>query len=128
DLAGERAFADTRHVRLRHAENLLDALRSDAEADSRTGRDRARGRDERIRPVIEIEERPLCAFEEHALAVTERTIDEERRVGDVRSDALRECELSGHDLLDVERLELVDALQPDVLLRRGELELLTQDL
>jgi len=30
--------------------------------------------------VIEVEERPLCPFEEHSLAVTERTIDQERRV------------------------------------------------
>ena len=35
---------------------------------------------------------------------------------------------SRHDVLDVERLELVHALQPDVLLRDRELELLAEDL
>src|SRR5262249_10874690 len=47
---------------------------------------------------------------------------------DVRAEPVRERELRADDLLDVERLEAVDALEPDVLLRHGELELLAQDL
>ena len=46
--------------------------------------DRVRRGDEGIRPVVEVEQRPLGALEEHALAVAERPVDEERRVRDVR--------------------------------------------
>ena len=55
-------------------------------------------------------------------------MDEERRIGDVRRQPLREAEVGRDDLLDVEGLELVHPLQPDVLLLHGELELLAQDL
>ncbi len=58
----------------------------------------------------------------------QRAIDEERRVRDVRRQPLGEAELRRHDLLDVVGLELVHALEPDVLLLDGELELLAQDL
>ena len=49
-------------------------------------------------------------------------------VGDEGAEPLRVVEVRLDDLLDVERLELVDALQPDVLLGDGELELLAEDL
>ena len=128
DLARERPLADARHVRLGDAEHLVDAVRPDPEAHRGAGGDRARGGHERVRPVIEIEQRALRALEEHPLTGAQRAIDEERRVRDVRCEPLREAELRRDDVLDVERLELVHPLQPDVLLLDGELELLAQDL
>ena len=60
-------------------------VRPDPEArPRRRAGDRVRRRDERIRAVVEVEQRPLRALEQHALAVAERSVDEQRRVGDVR--------------------------------------------
>ncbi len=61
--------------------------------DGRAGGDRARRGDERIRPVVEVEQRALRAFEEDAFAGPERSVDEERRVRDAGRDPLREAEL-----------------------------------
>ena len=128
DLGRERALADAGHVGLRDAEDLVDAVRADAEADRRPGRDRARRGDERVRAVVEVEQRSLGALEEHVVAVAERAIDEERRVCHVRAQPLRIALVGVGDLLEVERLDLVHALEPDVLLRDRELDLLAQDL
>jgi hypothetical protein len=35
--------------------------------------------------VVEVEQRPLGALEKHPLALVERTMYEQRRVGDVRA-------------------------------------------
>ena len=74
DLARERPLADPGHVRLGDAENLVDAVGADPEADRRPGRDRARGRDERVRAVVEVEQRPLRSLEEDAVAALERAM------------------------------------------------------
>ena len=129
DLARERALADTRDVRLCDAQHLVDPLRPDPEAHRGAGRDRARRRDERVRAVIEIEQRALGAFEEDALAgsrsARSTSSDVSATYGASRS-AKPSC--VDDDVLDVERLEVVHALQPDVLLRDRELELLPEDL
>ena len=91
DLARERPLADPRHVRLRDADDLVDPVRPDPEADGRPGRDRAGRRDERVRAVVEVEQRPLRALEEHALARLQGPMHEQRRVGDVRRAAARAC-------------------------------------
>ena len=78
--------------------------------------------------MVEVEQRSLRALEQHAPPVAQRAIDEQRRVGDVRREALRVGERTRDDLLDVERLDLVHPLEPDVLLAGGELDLLAQDL
>ena len=58
----------------------------------------------------------------------ERAVDEQRRVGDVGREPLGVRKRQRDDLLDVERLDAVDPLEPDVLLARRELDLLAQDL
>ena len=128
DLGRERAFADAGHVGLRDTEDLVDAVRPDAEADRRPGGDRARRGDERVRAVVEVEQRSLRPLEQHVVAVAERAIDEQRGVGDVRAQPLRVALVGVRDLLEVERLDLVHPLEPDVLLRDRELDLLAQDL
>ena len=72
--------------------------------------------------------RPLRPLEEDALAVAKRAVDEERGVGDVGPEALRVPLVGVLHLLGVERIDLVDALQPHVLLPHRELDLLVQDL
>ena len=101
----------------------------DPEAHCGAGSDRARRGDERVRAVVEVEQRSLRALEEHVVAVAERAIDEQRGVGDVRAQPLRV------PLVGVRRpprasngVDLVDALEPDVLLGDRELDLLAQDL
>ena len=78
--------------------------------------------------MIEVEQRGLRAFEEHALAVAQRTVDEQGRVRDVGPQPLRVALGARDDLLQVERCRAVDALEPDVLLGERDLDLLAQDL
>ena len=77
DLARERPLADAGHVGLGDSEDLVDPLRPEAEADRSPGGDRARGRDEGIRAVVEVEQRPLGALEEDAPPVAQGAIDEQ---------------------------------------------------
>ena len=90
--------------------------------------DRVRRGHERIRAVVEVEQRRLSALEEHGLAVLERVLDQEGRVRDVRAQPLRVALDLLRDLLEVERRGAVDALEPDVLLGERDLDLLAQDL
>src|SRR5258706_318704 len=59
DLRREGALADARHICLRHAEHLVEPLRADPHADRGIRGDGVRRRDERIRAVVEVEQRRL---------------------------------------------------------------------
>ena len=78
--------------------------------------------------MVEVEQRRLRALEQHVLAVAQRLVDEQRRVADDRAQPLRVALVAGGDLLEVEAVDLVDALEPDVLLGERDLDLLAQDL
>jgi len=108
DLAGERALADARDVRLRDADDLVDPLGADAEAHRRTGCDGARRRDERVGAVVEVEQCPLRTLEENPPSFAKRSVDEQRRVGDVGSEPLRVRKRQRDDLLRLERIDAVD--------------------
>jgi hypothetical protein len=128
DLGRERPLADPRDVGLRDADDGVDAVRPDADADcGRPGNGSGRGH-ERIRAVVEVEQRPLRSFEQHEPALAQRAVDEQRGVGDVRSQPLRELLVARRQLLELERLCAVDAFEPDVLLGERDLDLLAQDL
>ena len=71
--------------------------------------------------MVEVKERALGALEEHVVASPEGTIDEERRVRDEGCEPLGEGELRRDHVVEVEGLELVHPLQPDVLLGDREL-------
>ena len=66
-LGGERAFADARGVGLGDAEHEADGARPEARARRRLAGDRVRRGDVRIGAVIDVEQRALRAFEQHAL-------------------------------------------------------------
>ena len=87
---GNGPAPDAGDVGLRDADHLVDPRRPDPDARRGGARDRVRRGDERIRAVVEVEQRPLRAFEEDPLALAERRVDEERRVRDVRPEALRQ--------------------------------------
>jgi hypothetical protein len=70
----------------------------------------------------------LCALKEDALAIAESVVDEERRVRDVGGEPVGVPKVRRGHLVGVERLQLVNALEPDVLLGDGELDLLAEDL
>ena len=78
--------------------------------------------------MVEVEQRPLRALEEDEAAVAQRAIDQERRVRDVRPEPLRVALVARRDVLEVDRLRPVDLLEPVVLLRERDLDLLAQDL
>ena len=54
--------------------------------------------------------------------------DEQRGVADDRAEPLRIALVAGRDLVEVEAVDLVDALEPDVLLGERDLDLLAEDL
>ena len=56
------------------------------------------------------------------------SVDEQRGVADDRAQPLRVALVAGGDLLEVEAVDLVDALEPDVLLGERDLDLLAEDL
>ena len=78
--------------------------------------------------MIEVEQRALSALEENALpgrSARSTRSDVSATYGPSRS---AYPSWACDDLLDIERLEAVDALEPHVLLRDRQLELLAQDL
>ena len=86
-LGRERPAADARRVRLHDADDALDRARPDAGAGAHAARDRVARRDERIRAVVEVEERRLRAFEQHPLLRVERFVHEVHGVVDHRREA-----------------------------------------
>ena len=81
-------------VRLRHAHDLVDALRPDPEADGSACRDRARRRDGT--PTCPA---PGSALEEHASALAEGPVDEQGRVRNIGGQPLGVHQRPGNDLL-----------------------------
>ena len=128
ELGRKRARADPRLVGLDHAPHLVDVLGPHAGADARRAGDRVGRGDERIRAVIDVQQRALGALEEQVTVGVEQVPGELRRVGDV----LLEPVAVGGVLLDhrvqVERGVLVVRAQGEPLgLERGD-DLLAQDL
>ncbi len=78
--------------------------------------------------MVEVEQRRLGGLEQHVFPGAERRVDVERRVRDERAQALGVAFVLRRDRLEVERLRLVHALEPEILLREGDLDLLSQDL
>ena len=107
---------------------MVDAIRAEANSGRRVGGDGRRRGHERVRPVVQVEQRPLPALEQDVPPVAERTVDDQRGVAHVRAQALRIALVARGDFLEVERLDLVHALEPDVLLGERDLDLLAQDL
>ena len=70
----------------------------------------------------------LRALEQDELVRAQRPVDEQRRVGDVGPQPLREALVALGEIRELERLGAVDALEPDVLLGERDLDLLAQDL
>ena len=128
DLGREGPLPDASDVRLRHADHAVDTRRADPCAGRGGAGGRARRGDERVGAVVEVEERPLGALEEHAATVAEGAVDEERRIRDVRAEARGERLHPVGELLHLERLDAVDPLEQDILLRERGLELLAKDL
>ena len=126
---GNGPCADAGHVGLRDADDRVDPRRADPDADvAASAGDRARRGDERVGAVVEVEQRPLRALEQHLLALAQRAVDEQRGVGDVRAQPLRVPLVALVDGLERDRLDPVDPLEPHVLLGQGDLDLLAQDL
>jgi hypothetical protein len=68
-LGRERAFADARRVGADYAEDAAYALRREPEPGGDAARGRARRCDERVRAVVNVEQRGLRALDEDAAAL-----------------------------------------------------------
>ncbi len=78
--------------------------------------------------MVEVEQRPLRALEEHPLTFLERLVDDQRGVLDEGAQALRVLLVALGYVLQIEDRRFVDALEPAVLLGQCDLDLLAQDL
>jgi hypothetical protein len=88
-LRGQRTFADARGVSLHHTHDAIHAMRWHARAGaSAAGRGVGRS-DERIRAVINVEERALRAFEQHLRAGVDGVVQQHDGVRDERFQELR---------------------------------------
>ena len=128
DLRREGAFADAGDVRLRDAHHAVDLVRTDADACCSVCGDGARRGDERIRAVVDVEERALAALEEHGLSFLQCPVDEQRCIRNVGPDPLRVLLEPPRDLAELECGLAVHLLQPQVLLGERDLDLLAEDL
>src|SRR6185295_3935622 len=66
--------------------------------------------------------------EQDFLPLAQRLVDEERRVADDRAQPLRVALVALRDLVELDARNVVDALEPDVLLGERDLDLLAEDL
>ena len=78
--------------------------------------------------MVEIEQRRVRTLEQHGLVLAQRvstSSDVSVMYGRRR---WASCFVACRELLELERRGAVDALEPDILLRQGDLEFLAQDL
>jgi hypothetical protein len=99
DLGRERPFAYAGEIGLRDAHDRIDARRADSDPRAGAAGDRRRRGDERVGAVVDVEQGSVAAFEQHAAAVSECPVDEERGVGEVRPQPLRVTLVPGGELL-----------------------------
>src|SRR5215211_87107 len=128
ELGRKRPRANPRRVCLRHAPYLVDVPRANAGPDARGTGNGVGGGDERIRAVVEVEERPLGALEDHGAPGIQRLPEDVRGIRDVWLEAMAIAQvLLGHRV-EIEALVLGEGPQHLPLrLQRGH-DLLAQDL
>ncbi len=127
-LGRKRPASDPRAVGLRDAEHAVDLGGRHARARARAAGGRARGRDEGIGAVIEVQHGALGALEEQRGARVDPARQEERGVRDVGREPARVAPVRVEDRVHGEGLGVVDLPQEPVLLEDVELELLTEEL
>ena len=118
----ERARPDTRGIGLHDADDLVDLERTDAAAGAGAARDRVTARDVGIRAVVEVEQRPLCALEEHVASLRERGLHEHRGVDDVVAQLIAPGHGLGDEIVQFERRQTVGFLQDGVAVRKHPAE------
>ncbi len=101
-LGRKRAGANARGVRLGDADHAGDVARADAAARARAAGGRVRRRDERIRAVVDVEERGLCTLEQDRRVVIERIVQHVDGVGKIRRESFRKVVVLRDDRIDVE--------------------------
>ena len=105
ELGRERAAADARGVGLGDAEHVVDRIGADAGAGERAA-DGGVGRgDVRIGAVVDVEQRTLRAFEQHALALLAQLVEDAGDVGLHRLDVFAEGQRFVERLLEVDGLD-----------------------
>ena len=119
--------ADARRIRLHHADDLVDLERPDASTGARPARDRVRGRDVWITPVIEVEQRALRALEQDMLATCEGRLDKPGRVVQMVAQALAPPDGLVDERIDGEGLA-AHRRQEEILVRQQPSEPLAEDL
>src|SRR5262249_24178138 len=115
-LGREGPAADPRGVRLRDADDAADHARREPGAGGRTAGHTARRGDERIDPVVDVEQRTLRPLEEYARAARDRGAHLDAGVGDEWRQLLAVAAVLREDLLHGERRLAEQGLEVPVLL------------
>ena len=102
-LRRQRPFAHARRVGLHHAHDAVHAMRRHARAGAGAARRGVGRRDERIRAVVNVEKRPLRAFEQNVVAAPHRLVQQHDGVGDERFQIIPGGAVFGENLLERER-------------------------
>src|ERR1700722_17989398 len=126
NLSWERSLADTRDISLGDADDRADARGADASPSDCTAGRRAGAGDERIRAVVDIEQRALRAFEHHILAVVECVVEKVRGIGDEGGDLLSGASVILIHLARIERLSAKKCVRDGVLLVAGVVDVRAQ--
>ena len=119
DLGREGALADARDVGLGDPDDGVDAGRPDAGAGNRAAGCRGRARNEWVRPVVDIEQRALGAFEHHVFARVDGPVQQHRGIGDEGGDLVGEPGVILVHGARVERLGAEERVRDGVLLVAG---------
>src|SRR5512145_117043 len=114
ELGRERPAADARRIRLCNADHIVQVVRADARAGRRGAGDAVRRGDERVRAVVDVEERALRAFEEQVLSGAVRMVEGTWHVGDQRREARGERKGLVKNLPPIELWLLVVVLQDKI--------------
>ena len=127
-LGGERSRSDPGHVGFRDADHPVHLHRPHPGRGQGEPGHRVGGRDERIGPVVQVEERSLRPLEQDVLPGSQAFVEQPGRVGHVRSQSLAVGPILLDDDVGRERQPVVDLGQEEVLLLQDDLQLLPEDL
>ena len=119
DFCREWAFADAGDVGFGDADDGADACRADAGSGDSSACGGGGGCHERVRPVVDVEHRSLCAFKHDAATFIDGFVQQVGRVGDERRDLFGGVRVLVVHLGRVERFGTEERISDGVLFVAG---------
>lgn len=127
DLVGqfgwEWAGTDPGGVSLADTDNRVDLVRAHADPGADTPGDWVGGGDVWVGPLVDVQHYPLSPFEEDLLALVDSVVDDPGRVGDVLLQFLTIFIVAFEDVIEVDRVDVVELGEELILLGQVALQL-----